>query len=175
LPPARMEPYRSGIHRLLIPMSAASTIHEYFVRDCMTSPAKSISQDAHLLDAALALRYTGFRHLPIVDGDERLVGLISERDIHRFSPSPLSKISPEEYNAVFENTPLERVMTRNPLSVTPETPLRDAAALLHAKKLGCLPVVVKGRLVGIVTVTDMLGVLLRLLAAAAQESPLKGR
>lgn len=136
---------------------------EYLVRNFMTSPAKSIARDARLLDAALALRSTGFRHLPIVEGD-RLVGIITDRDINRFTPSMLSNITPEEYNAIFENTPLERVMTRNPLSVAPDTPLREAAAILYEKKLGCLPVVENERLVGIVTVTDMLGALLRFLA-----------
>jgi len=143
---------------------------KYLVRHFMTSPAKSLPVDARLLDAALTLRSTGFRHLPIVDG-ERLVGIITDRDIHRFAPSLLSKVTPEEYNAVFENTPLERVMTRDPLTVTPTTPLREAASTLHEKKLGCLPVVDNGRLVGILTVTDMLGVLLGFLTHAEQETP----
>ncbi|MFY9584997.1 MAG: CBS domain-containing protein [Candidatus Acidiferrales bacterium] len=146
---------------------------EYLVRNFMTSPVKSIARDARLLDAALALRSTGFRHLPIVEG-ERLVGIITDRDINRFTPSLLSNITPEEYNAIFENTPLERVMTRNPLSVAPDTPLREAAAILYEKKLGCLPVVENERLVGIVTVTDMLGVLLRFLATS-EPSPVAGR
>ncbi len=144
---------------------------EYLVRDFMTAPAKSIARDVRLLDAVLALRSTGFRHLPIVDG-ERLVGIITDRDVQRLAPSLLSKITQDEYNAVFENTPLERVMTRDPLTATPTTPLREAAAILHEKKLGCLPVVEDGRLVGILTVTDLLGVLLRFLGAA-QESPVE--
>ncbi len=144
---------------------------EYLVRSFMTAPAKSIARDAHLLDAALTLRSTGFRHLPIVDGD-RLVGIISDRDVQRLAPSLLSNITQDEYNAVFENTPLERVMTRDPLTVTPTTPLHKAAAILHGRKLGCLPVVEDGRLVGILTVTDLLGVLLRFLGAA-QESPVE--
>ena len=148
---------------------------EYLVRDFMTAPAKSISHSARLLDAVLILRSTGFRHLPIVDG-EQLVGLITDRDIQRFAPSLLRRITQEEYNEVFENTSLERVMTRNPLTVTPATPLREAAALLHEKKLGCLPVVEDRRLVGILTVTDMLGVLLRLLTrSAAQPLPVERR
>ncbi len=148
---------------------------KYLVRHFMTSPAKSISQDECLLDAALILRSTGFRHLPIVDGD-RLVGIITDRDVQRFAPSLLSKITQEEYNAIFEDTPLAKVMTRNPLTVTPTTPLREAAAILHEKKLGCLPVVDNGQLVGILTVTDMLGVLLRFLThAAAPESPVARR
>ncbi len=146
---------------------------KYLVRHFMTAPVKSLPQDASLLDAALALRSTGFRHLPIVEGD-RLVGIITDRDIHRFAPSLLSKITQEEYNAVFESTPLERVMTRNPRTVTPSTPLREAAAILHDKKLGCLPVVENERLVGILTVNDMLGALLGFLAHAdGKEAPVE--
>ncbi len=148
---------------------------EYLVRDFMTSPVRSLPVDACLLDAALILRSTGFRHLPIVDG-ERLVGIITDRDVYRFAPSLLGKITQEEYNAIFENTPLERVMTRNPLTVAPTTPLREAASILYERKLGCLPVVEDGRLVGILTITDMLGVLLRFLTSATpQASPVERR
>ncbi len=149
--------------------------NEYLVRDFMTAPVTSISHDARLLEAALTLRRTGFRHLPVVEG-ERLVGIISDRDVQRLTPSLLSKITAEEYNAVFENTTLERVMTRDPLTVTPTTPLREAAAILQGSKLGCLPVVEDGRLVGIVTRADLLGVLVRLLASVTpHKSPVEGR
>lgn len=136
---------------------------EYTVRAFMTSPVASIPQDSTLLEAALLLRRTGIRHLPVVDGD-RLVGIITDRDINRLSPSLLMKISPEEYNSIFENTPLAKVMTRNPISVSPGTSIRAAAQILQERKLGCLPVIEEGRLVGIITVTDMLGVLVQLLS-----------
>ena len=139
---------------------------EYLVRDYMTSPVTTVSHEARLLDAALTLRRTGFRHLAIVDG-ERLVGVITDRDISRFAPSLLTNISQEEYNAIFENTPLARVMTRNPLSVNPATPMRDAVKTLHNRKLGCLPVVEGERLVGIITVSDMLAFLYRLMTGEA--------
>ena len=143
---------------------------KYLVRHFMTAPVKSIQRDATLLDAVLLLRSTGFRHLPIVDGD-RLVGIISERDLYRVAPSLLVNMAAVEYNAVFENTPLDRVMTRNPVTVTPTTPLREAATILHKQKLGCLPVVENGHLVGILTVTDLLAVLVRFLVRASRESP----
>lgn len=146
---------------------------EHLVRDFMTSPATTLPHTASLLDAALKLRSTGYRHLPIVDG-QRLVGIVSDRDILWFSPSLLGRISQEEYNSIFENTPLERVMSRDPLTVTPTTPLREAAALLYERKLGCLPVVEDGRLAGIITITDMLAILLRFLSAAVNE-PVAGR
>jgi acetoin utilization protein AcuB len=140
---------------------------EYLVRDCMTAPADSLPKDACLLDAVLTFRRTGFRHLPIVD-DGRIVGIISERDIQRVSPSLLSNVAQEEYNSVFEKTRLKDVMTRDPLTVTPDTPLRDAAIILNEQKVGCLPVAVDGKLVGIITVIDMLQALILVLPAGTK-------
>ncbi|MBI3404821.1 MAG: CBS domain-containing protein [Acidobacteria bacterium] len=141
---------------------------EIYVREYMTSPAASIGRDARLLDAALTMRRSGFRHLPIVDG-ERLVGIITDRDIQRFAPSLLGNVSQEEYNAIFEETPLEKVMTKNPISVSADTtPMGEAAAILHDKKLGCVPVVDGEKLIGIITVTDMLRLLHNLLTGPGE-------
>ena len=139
---------------------------EFFVRDFMTAPVTTVAHDARLLDAALTLRRTGFRHLAIVDG-ERLVGIITDRDISRFAPSLLTNISQEEYNAIFENTPLARVMTRDPLTVTPALPMKEAVLTLYNRKLGCLPVVEGEKLVGIITTTDMLAFLYRMMTGEA--------
>ncbi len=145
-------------------------MEDLLVRDFMTSPASSIEADSRLLDAALALRRSGFRHLPIVRG-EKLVGIITDRDINRYAPSLLGNISQEEYNAIFENTPLERVMTKDPLFTTPDTPIGKVVATLHNRKLGCMPVVEDGRLVGIVTVTDMLRLLHQLVTGSNSVDP----
>lgn len=148
---------------------------EYLVRDFMSAPATSLSQDASLLDAVLTFRRTQFRHVPIVDG-ETVVGILTERDVQRVAPSMLARITQEEYNDIFQNTPIKRVMTRNPLIITPATPLREAAALMNGNKVGCLPVVEGGRLVGILTVIDMLGVLVRVLSSGvAQQSSVQSR
>ena len=132
------------------------------VREFMTTALTTLDDSAYLIDAALILRRTGFRHLPILSG-ERLVGLITDRDINRYAPSLLSNITQEEYNAIFENTPLQRVMVKDPVTVEPATPMREVVAMLHNKKLGCMPVVEDGKLVGIITTTDMLKLLHRLL------------
>ena len=132
------------------------------VRDFMTVPATIISRDSYLIDAALLLRSTGIRHLPVVDGD-RLVGIITDRDIQRCTPSLLEETTPEEYNAVFKRTPLTQVMIREPLFVSPDASLRDAASLLIEYKYGCLPVVEEGKVIGMITVIDMLTVLRRIL------------
>lgn len=137
----------------------------YLVRDYMMSALTTIPRESSLLDAAMTMRRSSIRHLPIVDGD-KLVGIITERDVLRCSPSLLSEITQEEYNAIFENTPIARVMTRDPTSVTPDSPIRDAIALMMERKMGCLPVVEGGRLVGILTRSDLLNVLISLLPAS---------
>ena len=139
---------------------------EYFVRDYMSSPVTTVSHDAKLLEAAITLRRTGYRHLAITNGDQ-LVGLITDRDVARYAPSMLTSISPDEYNAIFENTPLAKVMTKNPITVSPGTPVQEAVKILHNRKLGCLPVVDGSKLVGIITTSDMLSFLHRLITGEA--------
>ena len=80
----------------------------------------------------------------------------SQAVLARFAPSLLLPQDPQDYNSVFENTPLSKVMSRNPLSITPEAPLAEAVDLLYRNRLGCLPVLENGQLVGIITTADML-------------------
>jgi CBS domain-containing protein len=137
---------------------------EFFVREFMTVPASSLQQSDSLLEAVLLMRRSGFRHIPIVDGDA-VVGIITERDIGRVAPSVLGKISPQEYNELFEKTRLEKVMTRDPVTVAPAMSMVDAVTILHQRKYGCLPVVENGRLIGILTVTDVLAMFVQLLGS----------
>jgi CBS domain-containing protein len=135
------------------------------VREFMASPVTSLPSSARLLDAGLLLRAGHFRHIPIID-DGKLVGILSDRDIQRCTPSMLTRVSAEEYNAIFEDTLVARVMTRDPQHVSPDAPLHVAAALLRSSKLGCLPVVENGQVIGIITKDDMLAALVRFLADA---------
>ena len=134
------------------------------VRDIMNANLTTLDHESRLLDAVLLMRSSGYRHLPIVNGD-KLVGIVSDRDVQRAAPSLLSKISQEEYNRIFEGTPISRIMASNVITVNPTTPLRDAVRILYENKFGCVPVVEgENRLVGLVTVTDLLGVLDRILS-----------
>lgn len=134
------------------------------VRDVMSTNLTTLDHESRLLDAVLSMRSSGYRHLPVVNR-EKLVGVISDRDVQRAAPSLLSKISQEEYNRIFEGTPITRIMVKNVITVNPTTPLRDAVRIVYENKFGCLPVVEgDNRLVGMVTVTDLLGVLDRLLS-----------
>jgi acetoin utilization protein AcuB len=141
------------------------------VRNYMTTLVSTLDQDARLLDAALLIRRTGKRHVPVIDGEKRVVGIITDRDVSRLAPSLLRPISPEEYNAVFEATPITRAMTRKPITVDADAPMREAVNLLFNKKIGALPVVESGKLVGIITVSDALGLLYEMLSQEPAPAP----
>jgi len=135
------------------------------VRDYMTRNVSTINDDARLLDAALFIRRTGKRHVPILSSATgKVVGIISDRDVSRLAPSILSKQSQEEYNQVFESTPITMAMTKNPISIAPSAPISEAIQLLYTKKISALLAVEDGDLKGILTVTDMLGLLNELIA-----------
>ena len=135
------------------------------VSEYMTTSVTALPDDARLLDAALLIRRTGKRHVPIISAETgKVVGIISDRDVSRLAPSILSKQSQEEYNQVFESTPITMAMTKNPLTIAPSAPIAEAAQLLFTKKIGALLVVEDGELKGILSVSDLLGLLNELLA-----------
>ncbi len=137
------------------------------VKELMTPSVTSLEPGARLLDAVLLMRSSGFRHIPVaVDG--KLVGIISDRDVKRFSPSLLGDVSQEEYNRIFEETSIEKVMSKEPIAVQPESSIMVVIELMHDRKFGAVPVVdAEKKLVGIVTTTDALGLLKNILEGGA--------
>lgn len=95
------------------------------------------------------------RHVPVVSPDG-LVGVISDRDVREALPSPMSETEATEFFAVTDRIAVWEVMAEQVVTVTPHTSVAEAAHLLAGRKIGCLPVMEAGRLVGIVTETDML-------------------
>lgn len=136
------------------------------VRDYMTSSPQALEISATLLDAVLLIRKSGFRHIPILEHGQ-LVGILTERDLWRYTPTMLAPPSPQEYNRLFEETTVGKVMTREPRTIAPQAPLADAVELLFRNGLGCLPVIEDNQLVGIITVRDMLRALHDLLGPGA--------
>ena len=135
------------------------------VRDYMTPAPQTLDVQSTLLEAVLLLHRAELRHIPILQ-DGRLVGILTDRDVARVAPSILSGVSPQEYNRFFEDTQVGKVMTRNLVITTPEAPLAEAVHLLYVNKLGCLPVLDGDRLIGIITVVDMLRALYDLIGAS---------
>jgi len=132
------------------------------VRDIMTRDVTTLQETDSMLDAAMIFARSSLRHLPVLR-EGKLVGIFTERDMKRFAPGLLSGVTSEEYNAVLETTPISKVMTRDPMTLSPNQDVREAADLFCAKRFGCLPVVSSGALVGIVTTTDMLRLTARIL------------
>jgi len=129
-------------------------VGEYMTRDPIT-----VSEDTSMKEAMLLLRTHHIRHLPVANG-KVLVGLLSDRDIRKASPSLLSGIGKNDYEQVLDDTSVARIMTREPFTVTETTTLADAVSVLVEKKFGSLPVVEGDELVGIFTEIDALKILL---------------
>lgn len=133
-----------------------------FVRDFMTTEVTSLQETDTLLDARMVFVRSSFRHLPVLR-DKQLVGVVTEHDVRQFGPSLTSGVSPEEYNQLLETTPVSRAMTRDPVTVRPDQPVYEAANLLYTRRFGCLPVVENGELMGILSTTDMLRLLVHMI------------
>jgi CBS domain-containing protein len=123
------------------------------VRDLMTRQILTIGPDDTLENLEEYMEGFHFRHLPVVEGD-RLVGLITRSDLHQLSSSKLSKSAPEE-NYFLHRLPAARIMQREVITVRPDEPLVNVAALMWETRVGCLPVTeIDGTLVGILTEGD---------------------
>ncbi|MEK6779697.1 MAG: CBS and ACT domain-containing protein [Candidatus Deferrimicrobiota bacterium] len=102
------------------------------------------------------LREHEIRHLPVLKDGEKLVGILSERDIKQASPSPATALEIREIYYLLDKVKVKQIMTRRPYTISSTAPIEEAALILREKKIGCLPVVEEGRLVGIITETDIL-------------------
>ncbi len=96
------------------------------------------------------------RHLPVLKDGERLVGILSERDIKQASPSPATALEIREIYYLLDKVKVKQIMTRRPYTISSSAPIEEAAMILREKKIGCLPVVDDGKLVGILTETDII-------------------
>jgi len=121
----------------------------------MTRSVVTMDEDQSLREAIALMQRHRIRHVPIVSG-EAILGILTDRDVKRATPSLLSGVSQAEFDQVLHTTTVSHVMTRNPYTITPSTSLRDAIKLMLDRRFSSLPVVEAGRLIGILTVTDLL-------------------
>ena len=127
-----------------------------FVRDCMSLPAVTIVPHISLQAALNLMHEHRFRRLPVVDDRGRLVGIVSERDLLYASPPPSTLSSGLALNHLLTERRVDEIMTRNVLTVTPDTFVEDAARLMVDNKVGGLPVVDgDNHVVGVITETDV--------------------
>ena len=125
------------------------------VKDLMSGPPITIAPDTPVLEARRVMQTRAIRHLMVVEHD-RLVGIVTDRDIRLNMPSPATTLSVWEVNYLLARLTVREVMTTSVIVVEPDRGAREAATLLVTEKIGALPVVDGERVVGIVTETDFL-------------------
>jgi acetoin utilization protein AcuB len=124
------------------------------IKHWMTSNPLVVKPHTLVIDAAKLMRENQIRRLPVVDRG-KVVGMITHRNILEASPSAATTLSVHELNYLLANLKVEDVMQKDPICVSPEDTVMDVVKLGHEKKIGAFPVVQDGRLVGIVTETEI--------------------
>lgn len=125
------------------------------VREWMTPDPIAIDEKTPLPEAHQMMKRRRIRRLPVVDKAGRLVGIITRGDVREASPSNATSLSIYEIHYLISQLTVDHIMTRNPKTVTPDTPIKDAARLMLDHKISGLPVVEGDKLVGIITESDI--------------------
>lgn len=135
------------------------------VKERMTRLPIVATPELPVPEALHLMRQEHIRRMPVVDKGGRLVGIVSDRDLLLASPSPATSLSAWEITYLLGKITVHDVMTKKVITVTEDTPLEDAARIMADSKIGGLPVVRDGALVGIITETDLFKLFLELLGA----------
>ncbi len=125
------------------------------VRDIMTTEVVTLKVDEELSLASDIMTLARIRHLPIVEGN-RLVGIISQRDLFKASLASVIDYDYQVARTHLKAVTLEEIMIKDIVTITPNTKIHDAGRIMLAKKIGCLPVVEDGALVGMLTESDIM-------------------
>jgi len=143
------------------------------VQEMMTANPFTLSRYNSLSDARSLMDEKKIRHIPIVDDEHQLIGLITHRDIlSRGTPSQ-KHADKDELNKIESGIILADIMTTKIISITSNLQITNAAQLIYNKKIGCLPVTnYKNKLVGIITDHDFVAITIQLLDIMEQEEPL---
>jgi acetoin utilization protein AcuB len=135
------------------------------VKERMTHPVITTQSDVPIMDAYDLMQKENIRRLPVVNREGNLVGMVSEREILQASPSKATSLSIWELNYLMAKITIDEIMTKEVVTVEEDTPLEEAALLMADHKIGGLPVMKDGKMVGIVTETDLFKVFLELMGA----------
>ena len=129
-----------------------------FMREKIQKNPVSIGPDASYYEARNLIHEKGVRHLPVVDKNNMLIGIVTDRDIREAAPSDATLLSVQELNYLLGKLKVSSFMTPKGklITITPDTIIEEAVQLMHDNKIGCLPVLEGGKLYGIFTETDAL-------------------
>ena len=132
------------------------------VKDRMSKPPITVRQNVGVEDALRLMHNEDVRRLPVVDKQGKMVGIVSELDLLKVSPSPATSLSVYEIPYLLAKVKMTDVMT-NVVTVEEDTPLEEAARIMADNKIGGLPVMRNGKVVGMITETDLFKTFLEML------------
>jgi acetoin utilization protein AcuB len=133
------------------------------VQHWMTRDVVTVEADIPFLEARLILKEKNIRHLPVVERG-KLIGVVTDRDLKEAAPSGATSLDIYEVNYLLLKMKIRDLIKHAPITVKPTNSVEKAALLMHDHKIGCLPVVDEtGTLVGLITETDLLGVMVEIL------------
>ena len=134
------------------------------VGERMTKPVITAEPELTISEALNLMRLENIRRIPVVQ-DGKLAGIVSDKDLLNASPSVATSLSVWEMNYLLSKITVKDVMTKKVLTVSEDTPIEEAARIMADNKIGGLPVVRSGKVVGIITETDLFKIFLELMGA----------
>lgn len=134
------------------------------VKKRMSSPVITIEPNMPIMDALDLMKSKGIRRTPVMK-DGKMVGIVSDKDLLNAAPSDATSLSVWELNYLLARITVGEVMTKEVVSVQQDTPIEEAAYLMAVNKIGGLPVMDNGYLVGLITETDLFRIFLELMGA----------
>ena len=129
-----------------------------FVSDWMTKKVFVVSPNDSISEAARITKEKKIKHLPVVKGS-RIVGILSDRDIKEYVPSKATSLDVYELHYLLARTKVKEVMKKKIFTTSPDTPIEEVALIMHDNNIGCLPVIDKNDLIGIISDRDIFQVL----------------
>jgi acetoin utilization protein AcuB len=135
-----------------------------FVGERMSRPVISVTPETPVNECLAMFREEHIRRAPVMK-DGKLLGIVSERDLLNASPSPVTTLSIWEMNYLISKVTVDQVMSKKVITVDQDTPIEEAARIMADKKIGGVPVVSAGKVVGIITETDLFKIFLELMGA----------
>jgi acetoin utilization protein AcuB len=132
----------------------------------------TITKDERMTTARKIMKEKNIRHLPVVDG-KKLIGLVTNMDIRKAEASPATSLEIRELHYLLDKLTAGEIMTRNVITISPDISVEEATTLLHDNKIGCLPVVEDGNLVGMITENDVMEILIEVMGMKEKGSRLE--
>lgn len=133
------------------------------VKELMTKKVITLTPDDRVDRLFFLFNFENIRHVPVIAGKGKLVGMVSDRDLKKVLGAPRKQLErPDGTSLTVSTRAVKTIMRREPYSIDPEASAADAAAIMVKKRFGALPVVSKGKLVGIITSTDILKAFVKL-------------